>query len=84
MDNLNSSAYPQQVTLHPSDNKPFSAEQMVENAGGFTKLELATLMIAARLTPIHYDGEGITERQLEAIAETSKIVAMRTLQTINR
>jgi hypothetical protein len=78
MNNLNSPAYPRAYEFSAKyDNE-------VENHEGFTKLELASLMIAANLTPIHYDGIGVTTSQVETITQTSVEVAKAVLEEANK
>jgi len=80
MDNLKSPAFAQQIILHPIDNKPFAAGQMVEGAEGFTKLEYAALMIGQGMVsnPIYHSHTG------QQIAAKSLSFAMSILEEANK
>ena len=85
MNNLQSPAYPQQVTLHPTDSKPFTAGQMVEGTEGFTKLELASLIIAQGMVQRQYrEYDPETTKGVEAISSVSIHLAKAVLEEANK
>lgn len=81
-DNLKLPAYPLSIALH--NNGTLNTTLDVDTASvGFTKLELAALMIAGNIG-VKVDDIGVTEQQLKLISEVSVAIAKAVLEEANK
>lgn len=83
MDNLLSPAYPLVASLDEKDNKYFTVADMDMEGTGFSKLELASLMIAQGMCSEGMPAD-LSHTNNEAIASAAVLLAKAVLTEANK